>query len=452
MSEQQAAFLSGLFTARTGCRSWGRVIAVQGPLITARLPCAALGDHCGVEAGGRLINAQVVSFQGDLVQLAPLDAAEGIAPSARVTCTGLPLTINPPYPLPGRVLDPLGRDLRDGAAGGAQGRAISINIERRPPNPLERPPLRTRFSTGIMPIDALCTIAYGQRIGLFAAPGLGKSSLLAAIAKKADADVIVAALVGERGREVRQFLDEGLGPKGLKRAVVVAATSDDTAALRALAPRTAIAVAEHFRDKGKRVLLLIDSLTRAARALREVGLAAGEMPVRQGYPASVYSELPRMIERCGTSSRGSITAIFTILTQADYSGDALGEEVKSLLDGHIVLDQLLAERGIYPAIDFTASLSRLCVSLCSPAELEDSRALLQALAALKRDKDALLFGGTPDPALAASLAIETELMNFLMLHRESYTWQDLRAETGRLASAWRSAKKKAEAASIDETS
>jgi type III secretion protein N (ATPase) len=275
--------------------------------------------------------------------------------------------------------------------------------------------------TGIRAIDGFCTLAYGQRIGLFAPAGVGKSTLLGAMARGAAVDVVVAALVGERGREVNEFITDVLGPEGQKRAIVVVSTGDEPPLRRAYAPRTATAIAEYHRSHGRRVLLLVDSLTRAARALREIGLAAGEIPVRHGFTPSVYAELPRLLERAGTDEHGSITAIYTVLTHEEAESDPLGDEIKSLLDGHIVLSSRAFRRGRRPAIDIPRSISRLAHRVRTESLNAAVMTCAAALERLERDRDVVLFGGQPDAALSAALRLEGELEKFLSQSTHEHT-------------------------------
>lgn len=250
-------------------------------------------------------------------------------------------------------------------------------------------------------------------MAICASAGGGKSTLLASITRRAEADVIVVALVGERGREVREFIDNALGPEGLRRSVIVVATSDDSSLLRQTAPYTATTIAEHFRDQGLQVLLIVDSLTRMARAIRETSIAAGELPVRQGYTNSVYMQLPRLLERAGTSPEGSITALYTVLTNQDDDTDPLADEVKSLLDGHIVLRQDLALKGVFPAIDVTTSVSRLFERVTDEPNREVARALRYALGRLWKERDLILMGGTPDGELKTILENQATLLGLI---------------------------------------
>lgn len=394
--------------------SEGNIVAIAGPLLKARLPFGSLGDLCTIcRRGGRELVAQIVSFTDDLFLVAPFGRTDGISPGDLIRCAGRTprMTVSPA--LLGRVLDPLG-DPIDGrgpiaSTCGVEARALIAT----PPHPLSRPPIETPLETGVRVIDGMCPLGYGQRVGLFASAGVGKSTLLGLLARRADVDVTVIALVGERGREVKEFLSEALGEGGLAKAVVIVSTSDEPPVRRRLAPFTATTVAEYFRDKGLRVLLLVDSLTRTARAIRDVSLSAGELPIRQGYTGSVYGELPQLIERAGTSSTGSITALYTMLSARRGEADPLSDEVKSLLDGHLVMAESIAERGIRPAIDPLQSLSRLASRLSGVREREDRSILIAALAKLERDKAVVLLGGTPDRELRAALHIEPSLIEFL---------------------------------------
>lgn len=419
-------------------RSRGTVVGVHGPLVTARIPLAAVGDLCSIAVrGGRSIPAQVIAFTESLVKLAPFEAPEGVVPGAAVRGAGHAPRLAISAPPLGAVLDALGRPL-DGSC--ADGASITLDLYARPPNPLERRPIRTQLVTGVRSIDGLCGLGCGQRLGLFAGAGVGKSTLLGMIARNSSAAVNVIALVGERGREVREFIDQCLGGPGLRRSVVIAATSDESSMRRTLAAYTATAVAEHYRERGLDVLLLVDSLTRLARALREVGLAAGEIPVRQGYTASVYTELPRLLERGGTSARGSITAVYTVLTHGEQEADPLGEEIKSILDGHVVLSEAAAQQGVFPAVDHALSVSRLFPALHSPQYLEQARLVKRILSRLKRDRDILLLGGTPDAELEAALKIEPRINAFLKQRPdENCPWSESRRLVEELAAEYTTA-------------
>ena len=341
----------------------GRVVRAVGSLVRALLPEARLGELCGLEQPGLL--AEVVGLDGDEAVLAPIGDTRGLGSGSAVVRLEAALTVGVGEALLGRVLDGLGRPLDETERG-----ALPL-LDRRPchaepPHALRRARVSAPMPVGVRAIDGLLTCGEGQRVGIYGEPGAGKSTLLGQIVRGVAADVVVVALVGERGREVREFLEYQLDEAGRARSVVVVATSDRPALERIKAPSTATAVAEWFRDRGQRVLLVVDSLTRYARALREVGLAAGEPPTRRGFPPSVLTELPRLLERAGPGERGSITAFYTVLTEGDSSGDPIAEETRAILDGHIVLSPSLAARGHFPAIDVLASRSRMMDLVAAP--------------------------------------------------------------------------------------
>ncbi|MDC0358656.1 FliI/YscN family ATPase [Oligoflexia bacterium] len=392
----------------------GKVVSINGPLITARIPQSAIGDLCHIERRAQApLPAQVVAFAGDLISLAPFDNTHGITPGAAVLNSNNAPQISLSEELLGSALDPLGNLIQRFTTPGMQSTETQCAINASAPTPLSRAPISKQLITGVKTIDGLCSIGYGQRVGLFSEAGLGKSTLLGMLARNAEVDVCVVALVGERGREVREFVEESLCPETLKRSVLVIATSDESSIRRKLAAMTATTIAEYFRSQGKRVLLLVDSLTRMARAIREVTLAAGELPVRQGYTSSVYTELPALLERAGTDAQGSITAIYTVLTTAGEDTDPLSDEIKSLLDGHIVLNKDLALQGIRPAIDLTLSVSRLLPKLHDSNYLKIVNIVVKILNRLKKDRDLLIFGGEPDSELKACLAVEQELLELV---------------------------------------
>ena len=390
----------------------GHVIGIQGPIITARLPKAAIGDFCTIEQRhNKQLTAQVVSFYENNVRLAPFDHPKDILPGATVTLTPTDPFITIPTNNIGHILDPLGRELNPQNGRKRHQTTISLQLFAKPPVAIRRKPIIKTFCTGIRSIDTLCRIGHGQRIALIAPAGAGKTSLLNMIMLHSQVDVTVVALVGERGREVNEFFSNIDTDNG--KIVTVVSTSDEHPMRRMSAPFTATAIAEYYREQGKEVLLLVDSLTRTARAFREVGLAAGEIPVRHGFPSSVFCELPKLLERTGCSDKGSITAIYTLLAENESQSDPLAEEIKSLLDGHIVLSAHLANKGIYPAIDPVKSLSRLAVKLQSPLSTQSSLRIRKAFSRLTFDKDIIAFGGAPDSELAAAYTIEADLDSFL---------------------------------------
>lgn len=389
----------------------GTIVSVQGTSIVARLPQASVGDVCYVATrNGSLIPGQVVSFNGDLFSLALFEEPEGIFPGATVRTRSSQLRIPVGDHLLGRVLDPLGRSID-----GKQDQVTSDkrSIWAKPPPTSGRPPIDTPLLTGVNAIDAFCTIGKGQRLGIFASAGVGKSTLLAMIARQANVDVIVVALVGERGREVQEFIDETLGREGLQRSVLVVATSDDSSLMRQTAPYTATTIAEYFRDQGKDVLLIVDSLTRMARAIRETSIAAGDLPVRHGYTNSVYTQLPRLVERPGRSTKGCITALYTVLTNQEEDIDPLADEIKSLLDGHLALRKEIAELGILPAIDITQSISRVFTKLRDSTFRSASRTVVHAMARFIKDRQILLLGGVADAELQRIIQHQGELFALL---------------------------------------
>ena len=369
----------------------GRVTELVGLLIRAAVPGARVGEVCLIRSphSARELRAEVVGFRGSEVILMPLGDIHDVAMGAEVVSTGRPLAVRVGDSLLGRVLDGLGEPA-DGRAPveEAQERAVSA----RPPDPLRRRRVLKPLSTGVRAIDGLLTVGEGQRVGIYAAAGVGKSTLLGMLARNTEAEVNVIALVGERGREVRDFIEHDLGEEGLRRSVVVVATSNEPSLVRMKAAYVATTVAEHFRDQGRRVLLLMDSVTRFARALREVGLAAGEPPARAGFPPSVFSELPRLLERSGNSERGSITAFYTVLVEGDDLTEPIADETRSILDGHVVLTRALANAGHYPAIDVGQSVSRVMPAVASPPHVEAARRFREVQAAYEAQKDLILIG------------------------------------------------------------
>ncbi|WP_300729755.1 FliI/YscN family ATPase [Pseudomonas sp.] len=362
----------------------GRVQRINGMLLQCRLPNARMGDLCQVETTGKeTILAEIIGFDQHDAMLGALGCLEGICVGATVRCLGGGHQVRVGDDLLGQVLDGFGRPLT-GSGWGAF--ALPSSIDAGPvmceaPLPTERPRIGRALPTGVRAIDGLLTLGEGQRVGLFAGAGCGKTTLLAEVARNVECDVIVFGLIGERGRELREFLDHELDDALRSKAVLVCATSDRSSMERARAAFTATALAEGFRRKGQRVLLLIDSLTRFARAQREIGLAAGEPLGRGGLPPSVYSLLPRLVERAGLTQQGVITAIYTVLIEQDSMSDPVADEVRSLLDGHIVLSRKLAERGHYPAIDVLASLSRIVSNVAEPGHVHSMTALRRLLAA-----------------------------------------------------------------------
>lgn len=347
----------------------GRITEVVGMLIKAVVPQVRIGEVCLVkrESGAPLLT-EVVGFTQDQVYLSPLGEMSGVGPSSEVIPTRLPLHIKVGPELLGRVLNGIGEPI-DVDEKGPLDLTETYPIFQAPPDPLKRARIKDPISTGVRCIDGLLTCGRGQRVGIFSGAGVGKSTLLGMIARNAEADVNVISLIGERGREVREFIEQDLGPEGAARSVVIVSTSDQASQLRLNAAYVGTAIAEYFRDQGKRVVLMMDSVTRFARALREVGLAAGEPPARAGYTPSVFSTLPRLLERSGNSDKGSITAFYTVLVEGDDLNEPVADETKSILDGHIVLSNILAQSYHYPAIDVLASISRLMPQIVTKEHL-----------------------------------------------------------------------------------
>jgi type III secretion protein N (ATPase) len=381
----------------------GRVRGARGLTVHAHVPGARRGDWVRIErAESAPLDAEVIAFEDDLATLMPLGDVRGVGPDDRVLWMGSTFTVCASDALLGRVLDGLGRP----ADGGPQLDGEPFAIARPAPSAHDRPRARTILTTGVHAIDALCTVAEGQRLGIFAAAGVGKSRLLARIAGHAQVDVIVVCLIGERGRELNEFLEDALSGQARARSVVVCATSDAPALERMKSAHTATAIAEYFRAQGKRVLLLMDSLTRLTRAAREVGLAAGEPPTRRGFPPSAFAELGPLVERAGLTQRGSITAFYTVLVEGNDLDEPVADEARGLLDGHLVLDRALAQRGHFPPIDVPRSLSRLMESVVAPGHQDAAKRVRGLLAHYYAKRDLVELGATSrgaDPLLDLAL-------------------------------------------------
>jgi type III secretion protein N (ATPase) len=405
----------------------GRVTELVGLLIRAAVPGARVGELCLIRSPhhARELKAEVVGFRGSEVILMPLSEIHNVAMGAEVIPTGSLMTVRVGDGLVGRIFNGLGEpaDGRGPIEGG-----LEYPVLAKPPEPMRRRRITRPLETGVRAIDGLLTVGEGQRLGIFAAAGVGKSTLLGMLARNTAADVNVVALVGERGREVRDFIEQDLGEEGLRRSVVVAATSDEPSLVRIKAAYLATAIAEYFRDQGQSVLLMMDSVTRFARALREVGTAAGEPPARAGFPPSVFSELPKLLERSGNSERGSITAFYTILVEGDDMTEPVADEARSILDGHIVLARPLAAAGHYPAIDIGQSVSRVMSAVADEPHLEAARKLREVLAIYESLKDLISIGAYKkgsdlhaDYALSKIAAVNS----FLQQRREERTPLDV---------------------------
>lgn len=369
----------------------GRITETIGVLIKAIVPQVKIGEVCLVKRDGEPLRTEVVGFTREEAILSPLGEMTGIGPSSEVIPTRLPLHIKVGPNLLGRVLNGLGEPLDVDTKGPLETTEV-YPVLQAPPDPVKRMRISKPLSTGVRALDAVLTTGVGQRVGIFAAAGGGKSTLLGMIARNAKADVNVISLVGERGRELRDFIEKDLGPEGLKRSVLVVSTSDQASQLRLNAAYVGTAIAEYFRDQGKSVILMMDSVTRFARALREVGLAAGEPPARAGYTPSVFSTLPKLLERTGNSDKGSITAFYTILVAGDDMNEPVADEVRSILDGHIILSAELARQYHFPAIDVLSSASRVMNSIVPKEHLQLVGKLKEVLANYKKNELLIKIG------------------------------------------------------------
>ena len=369
----------------------GKIENIVGMSIEASGGHAAVGDICRIYNGetGKQINAEVVGFKNDRILLMPYADMSGISAGNFVRNTGRQLTLKMGEFLRGRIINALGQPI-DGRGDFSGGELFCVSGKQI--NPLDRPPIRERMDFGVKAIDGMLTIGKGQRIGIFAGSGVGKSTLMGMIAKNVQADINVIALVGERGREVLEFVQKDLGEEGMRRSVLVVATSDQPAMLRMKCPGVATGIAEYFRDQGYHVLLMMDSLTRFAMAQREIGLAVGEPPVARGYTPSIYAELPKLLERSGNFERGSITGVYTVLVEGDDTNEPIADTVRGILDGHIVLSRALANSNHYPAIDVSASISRLMNEIVSPEHRQLASRIRDILSVYEKNADLIAIG------------------------------------------------------------
>lgn len=393
----------------------GKIAEVVGTLVRATGLEAVVGELCELrERSGALLQyAEVVGFSRDQTLLMPMGGSAGLSRSTLVVGTGRPLQVRVGPALLGRVVDVLGEPL-DGR--GPVPTIATLSMMRAPPAPMERPMIDTPFITGVRCVDTMLTLGEGQRMGIFAPAGTGKSTLLSMFARGSQCDVNVIALIGERGREVREFVERVLGPEGMRRSVVVCATSDRSSVERAKAAHVGTAIAEYFRDQGMRVLLMMDSVTRFARAQREIGLAAGEPPTRRGFPPSIFAELPRLLERPGRSALGSITALYTILAEDDSGSDPVAEEVRGILDGHMVLSREIAARNHYPAIDVLASLSRVMSEVADREHVRAAGHVRRLLSRWREVETLVRFGeykSGSDPLADEAIAKHPQIEAFL---------------------------------------
>ncbi len=391
----------------------GRVQDITGLLIASDGPAAALGDFCEITAPGGPLRAQVVGFRERQVLLMPLEEITGLQPGNRVVARSEAARVEVSPKLLGRILDGFGRPMDQLPP--VHPEAL-YPLYAVPPGPLEREPIRESLVTGVRAIDSLLPLGRGQRVGIFGGSGVGKSTLLGALARQNSADVSVIALIGERNREVREFLEHELLAEGLQRSVVIVATSDMPAPLRIRAGFVAVAIAEYFRDCGKSVLLVMDSVTRLAMAQREIGLAAGEPPGQKGYPPSVFNLLPKIFERAGNFRKGSITGFFTVLVEGDDFNEPICDAVRAILDGHVILSRQLGAMGHYPAIDVLNSVSRLAGRVASAPQQEAARKIREALANYQQSEDLINLGayaGGSNPGLDAAIRVRPALLDFL---------------------------------------
>ena len=403
------------------CRRIGTVTELIGLLVESHGPEAAVGDFCEIRTqSGRAIRSQVIGFRDGHVLSMPLEETGGLQLGDLISARGEDARIKVGPGLLGRILDGFGKPMDD--LGPAAGCATQ-DLYRPAPGPLDREPIGEMLVTGVRAIDSLLTCGKGQRIGIFGGSGVGKSTLLGTMSRQNSADVSVIALIGERNREVRDFIEHDLGPLGLKRSVVIAATSDRPAPLRIRAAFVALAVAEYFRDQGASVLLVMDSVTRLAMAQREIGLASGEPPSQKGYTPSVFNLLPRIFERAGRFRRGSITGFFTVLVEGDDFNEPICDAVRAILDGHIVLSRQLGAAGHYPAIDVLQSVSRLAPRLTSPEQKAAAQKIREAMAAYQRAEDLINLGayaGGSNPQLDAAIRLRPQLLEFLKQDSQSH--------------------------------
>lgn len=396
------------------CRWTGTVTELVGLLVESNGPAAAVGDFCEIRTeGGRTIRTQVIGFRDGKVLSMPLEETDGLHMGDPITARKEDARMECGPELLGRVIDGFGKPL-DGL--GPVGAKETYDLYASAPGPLDREPIGEALVTGIRAIDSLLTCGKGQRIGIFGGSGVGKSTLLGTMSRYSSADVRVIALIGERNREVRDFIEHELGPDGLKRSVLVVATSDQPAPLRIRAAFVALAVAEYFRDQGADALLVMDSVTRLAMAQREIGLAAGEPPSQKGYTPSVFNLLPKIFERAGRFRKGSITGFFTVLVEGDDFNEPICDAVRAILDGHIILSRDLGAAGHYPAIDVLQSVSRLAPRLYTPEQRDAAVKIREAMATHQRAEDLINLGAYAsgaNPKLDAAIRLRPQLLEFL---------------------------------------
>lgn len=377
-------------TQETFYKKLGKVSKIVGLTVESVGPDAKLNDLCRIYSADRsqVVNAEVVGFRESVVLLMPFDTVDGIGPGCIVENTGKPVGVKVGFGILGHTLDGLGNPVD----GEDLGLTEEYSVEAAPPDPMSRVIINEVLPLGVKAVDGLLTVGKGQRIGIFAGSGVGKSTLMGMFARNTKADINVIALIGERGREVREFAERDLGPEGMKRSVLVVATSDKPALIRNKAAKTATAIAEYFRDQGKDVLLMMDSLTRFSMAQREIGLASGEPPVTRGYPPSVYSEMPKLLERAGMAEKGSITGLYTVLVDGDDFNEPITDTARSILDGHIMLSRKLGHKNHYPAIDVLQSISRCMSQIVTKEHKKVAGRLKNVLATYNEAEDLINIG------------------------------------------------------------
>lgn len=402
----------------TSLQPWrwrGQVIQSLGNTIVSSGPVISVGECCEVrDSSGDMHLAEAIGFRGSHVISMPLERTDGIRFGDTVSALGHRSSIDVGPGLIGRVIDGQGVPV-DG--GHVEGERTHCLVERSARNPLERTPIRIPLGTGVRALDALLTVGRGQRVGIFGGSGVGKSTLIGIMTRNTEADIAVIALIGERGREVPEFIETAIGKQGMARSVMVVSTSDQSPLLRMRAAQAATTIAEYFADRGKHVLLILDSLTRFAMAAREIGLAAGEPPTAKGYTPSVFARLARLVERAGQFQSGSITAFYTVLMEGDDQQDPIVDAVRSLLDGHIVLSRRLASEGCYPPIDLLDSISRLMPAVTEPDHREDAGVFRRLMAAYARSEDLIQIGGYKpgfDAELDRAIAARQVMRSFMM--------------------------------------
>jgi flagellum-specific ATP synthase len=391
----------------------GRLMRMVGMKLEAEGCDGAIGERCRVLSETARVEAEIVGFADGRLVLMPEGDVAGLQLGARVQPLGERANVAVDEQLFGRVIDGAGRFLDGGAAPHC---SHSVSLRAKALNPLERRPIREPLDVGVRAINGLLTMGKGQRLGLFAGSGVGKSTLLGMMTRHTEADVIVVALVGERGREVREFIEDILGPEGLARAIVVATPADYPPLMRVHGAWRATAIAEYFRDQGRDVLLLMDSLTRFAQAQREIGLAVGEPPVAKGYPPSVFSLLPNLVERAGNGVEGSITAVYTVLVEGDDPNDPIADAARAILDGHIVLSRQVADSGLFPAIDIEASVSRAMIAISDEPQLTLARGLKELYSVYRQNRDLISIGAYErgsDPKVDQALLAHEPMRQYL---------------------------------------